>query len=81
MELMAAGKPVVGTNIRGIRDLIIDGKNGYIVPVGDAVATADQIEKFIDDKSLLYTFGKQALQEVEKYKMDVVLEQLKPIIG
>ena len=33
MELMACGKPVIGTNIRGIRDLIKDALNGYLVEV------------------------------------------------
>ena len=39
MELMAFGKPVVGTNIRGIRDLIDEGKNGYLVQVDDYMQT------------------------------------------
>lgn len=36
MEAMAAGKPVIGTEVRGIRDLVVDGRTGFLVPPGDA---------------------------------------------
>ena len=35
MELMACKKPVIGTNIRGVRDLIQDNINGFLVGVGE----------------------------------------------
>ena len=35
MEGMAAGKPIVATNVRGSRDLVEDGGNGFLVPVDD----------------------------------------------
>lgn len=57
MELMACGKPVIGTNIRGIRDLVIDGETGFLVPVGDAVTTANCIEKLMSNAELVSVMG------------------------
>lgn len=80
MELMASGRPVIGTNIRGIRDLVIDGETGYLVPVGDALATADCIERLMDDAKLVRVMGVRALEEVEKYNVESVVEDLKKIL-
>ena len=80
MELMACGKPVIGTNIRGIRDLVIDGETGFLVPVGDAVSTADCIEKLMSDAELVSLMGVRALEEVEKYNVESVVGELKKIL-
>ena len=80
MELMACGKPVIGTNIRGIRDLVIDGETGFLVPVGDAVTTANCIEKLMSDAELVSVMGVRALEEVEKYNVESVVGELKKIL-
>ncbi|MDB8558395.1 NeuD/PglB/VioB family sugar acetyltransferase [Turicibacter sanguinis] len=80
MELMACGKPVIGTNIRGIRDLVIDGETGFLVPVGDAVTTADCIEKLMSDAELVSVMGVRALEEVEKYNVESVVGELQKIL-
>lgn len=80
MELMACGKPVIGTNIRGIRDLVIDGETGFLVPVGDAVSTADCIEKLMSNAELVSVMGVRALEEVEKYNVESVVGELKKIL-
>ena len=43
LEAMAAGLPVVGFDVRGTRDIVVDGETGYLVPFGDiqSVATND----------------------------------------
>ena len=80
MELMACGKPVIGTNIRGIRDLVIDGETGFLVPVGDAVTTAECIEKLMSDAELVSVMGVRALEEVEKYNVESVIGELKKLL-
>jgi glycosyltransferase involved in cell wall biosynthesis len=42
-EYMAAGKPVVATDTGGVRELIRDGKEGFLVGAGDVQALADKI--------------------------------------
>jgi glycosyltransferase involved in cell wall biosynthesis len=40
---MAAGRPVVATDLGGCRELIVDGVTGCLVPVGDPGAMAERI--------------------------------------
>lgn len=43
VEANACGKPVVSTATTGAKEIIKDGVNGYLVPIGDAQALADKI--------------------------------------
>ena len=43
VEAMIAGRPVVGTDVVGIRDVISDGETGLLVPFGDAGALAQAL--------------------------------------
>ena len=47
-EALACGLPAVVTPHTGARDFILDGKNGYVVPIRDAAAAADAIQKAAD---------------------------------
>ena len=76
MELMSCKKPVIGTNIRGIRDLIKDGMNGYLVKVGDSEDTANKIEKIYKDSKLLSDMSSNAYEMIQDYGIDVVLDDL-----
>lgn len=79
MELMACKKPVIGTDIRGIRDLVQDGVNGYLVKVGDIKGTADSIEKIYIDKNLLDNMSSNAYESIQIYSVDKVVNQLQVI--
>ncbi|MEM3137472.1 MAG: glycosyltransferase [Thermofilaceae archaeon] len=50
-EALASGKPVIGSNVGGIKDQIIDGFNGFLVPPRDSQAIAERILYFIDNPS------------------------------
>jgi glycosyltransferase involved in cell wall biosynthesis len=52
IEAMAAGVPVIGTNVPGICDVIEDGVSGLLVPPRDPRALANAIEKILNDRSL-----------------------------
>lgn len=52
MEAMAAGKPVVASNIGGVNELILDGESGYLVPPGDTHALARAINNIISNPVL-----------------------------
>ncbi|MCE6958615.1 glycosyltransferase [Cereibacter sphaeroides] len=45
MEAMAAGRPVIGTMVAGVPELVLPGETGHLVPAGDAQALAAAIER------------------------------------
>lgn len=68
-EAMAIGLPSISTDCKtGPRDLIDDGKNGFLVPVGDAKALADRIEKvFSMTEQEKRELGENAREKIIKY--------------
>ncbi|HUT04552.1 MAG TPA: glycosyltransferase [bacterium] len=56
-ESMAAGVPVVATEVGGIRELIDDGENGFIVPSGDVDAMIEKVKLLLDSAELRRKIG------------------------
>jgi glycosyltransferase involved in cell wall biosynthesis len=52
MEAMAAGKPVIASDIGGVNELVRNGETGYLVPPGDTHALARGINSLIADPAL-----------------------------
>jgi len=48
IEAQAAGVPVVATQVGGIRETVVEGETGFLVPVGDAQALAERISWCLD---------------------------------
>ena len=47
VEAMAAGRPIVATNVGGVPDAVRDGENGLLVPPGDPAAFAAALEQLL----------------------------------
>ncbi len=57
LEAMASGVPVVGTEVRGIRDVIVEGKTGYLVPLGDDQAVVRRSIELLGDLDCYRSFA------------------------
>jgi len=66
LEAMAGAKPIVATDIAGVRELIDAEKEGLLYPAGDVQALCQRIERLIQNKELAQTLGKNARKKVEK---------------
>lgn len=60
IEAEAIGRPVVTTDSVGCRDTVVDGKNGFMIPIKDSEALATALKKLIDNPELRQTMGKNA---------------------
>jgi glycosyltransferase involved in cell wall biosynthesis len=67
LEAMAAGLPVVATNVAGLRDVIQDGVNGFLVDAENPEAFAEGLEKLIFDVDLRCSMGRTGRRYVEKH--------------
>ena len=76
MEGMAAGKPVLGTNVRGIRDLVVDGENGFLVEVGDVEGLAEKIRLLRSNAPLCRQMGDANLEKIKPYALTNVMAAL-----
>ncbi len=65
LEAMAAGVPVVATDIPGTRELVVPGTTGYLVPVGDRAALAKNTQRLLNDAALAARLSAAARQRVE----------------
>lgn len=69
MEAMAAGLPVVCSNIRGNSDLIEYGKGGYLVSPSDVDEFAKRIKELRTDSSLRSKFVTFNQKNIQKYSL------------
>jgi len=75
LEAMAAGKPVVATNLGGSVEMLIDRETGFLVPHDDAEYAAKCIQLLIDSPRLREQMGKRGKARVqEKFSLDSYLE-------
>jgi len=66
IEGMAAGKPIVATNIDGNVELVKDGENGFIVPPKEPQLFAEALLKLVQDEGLRGRMGQAARKFVEE---------------
>lgn len=73
VEAMAAGLPIIATEVGGNPDLINHEQNGLLVPTGDEKAMADAILKVLKDTKLARSLGEAARQ---KFESEYTLEKM-----
>lgn len=66
MEAMAAGIPVVATDVAGTRDLVLPGETGYLVPLGDRAALAKHTNDLLNNPELARRLGEAGKQRMLK---------------
>jgi glycosyltransferase involved in cell wall biosynthesis len=66
LEAMSAGLPIVSTDVGGVREAIIDGQHGALVPPADADALARAVARMLDDPSQSARLGAAARRRVEE---------------
>jgi glycosyltransferase involved in cell wall biosynthesis len=70
LEAAACGTPVVASNSPGIRESVIDGRTGFLVPHGDIDALATALGRFAADPELVRTMGADGRQFAEGFTWD-----------
>ena len=67
LEGAAAVRPLIGTDVPGIDSIIVDGKNGLLVPVGDVEALVKAITTLKEDRKLGEQMGQSGRKLGEQY--------------
>jgi glycosyltransferase involved in cell wall biosynthesis len=66
MEAAAMGLPIVTNDVRGCRQVVTDGVNGVLTPVGDAAALAAAIRRLGDDGRLRVAMGEAGRERARR---------------
>ncbi|MGC1274777.1 MAG: glycosyltransferase [Planctomycetaceae bacterium] len=67
LEAMAAGVPVIATDIPANRELVQDGRTGYLVGLGDSPAFAQYADRLLADRTLAAGLGHAAREYVTEH--------------
>lgn len=80
LEAMAAGLPVVATNVTGIAETVVSGETGYIVPVGDSEALANALLNVLADDNKAVSMGIAGRSRVVSlFSLDKMLREIEMI--
>lgn len=66
LEAMACEKPVIATGVDAYREVVIDKKNGFIIPPGNPQALAEAILKLLKNAELAKEMGRASRKRVEE---------------
>jgi len=76
LEAMSMGRPILTTDARGCRETVINGENGFLVPVGDFKETAARMIE-LTDPSLRESMGKKSRAYcVNKFDVNIVNKKI-----
>ena len=79
IEAMSFGLPCVVSDVRGNRDLIVDGKGGFVVETENESMFADKIQSLSKNQEMRKQFADFNKEESKKYTIESVKKQLEEI--
>lgn len=82
LEYMAAGLPVVATNVGGAAEAIVDGETGFLVESDDSDALAARLVSLLSDEKLAVDFGSRGRAKVvAEFSLDAQLAKTLKLYG
>jgi glycosyltransferase involved in cell wall biosynthesis len=73
LEAMAMGRPIITTDSPGCRETVVDGENGFLVPVKDPLSLSKSMLRFIENPTLIEQMGKISREiAIKKYDVNKV---------
>lgn len=80
VEAMATGKPVIASNLPGVRTVVDDGINGFLVEPRNVDDLASKIQYLIENEDIRKKFGREGRKKVEeKYSWGKIVKKLEKL--
>ena len=77
LEAMATGRAVITTDAPGCKETIVDGENGFLIPVKDVDALCEKMKQFIRHPELAQTMGFAGRKMAESlFDVNIVNQQI-----
>ena len=80
LEAQACGKPVIASNLPGVRTVLKNGETGFLFKVGNAEDLAKKLVYILENESVKLRMGEQARKYMEeKYDIKLISQHLEEI--
>jgi glycosyltransferase involved in cell wall biosynthesis/predicted O-methyltransferase YrrM len=80
IEAMAAGLPVIASDIGPVREIINDSENGILVPMKDPAALRSAIKRLIKDQDLMKRLGEEGRRTcLERFSLEKAINKIEAI--
>lgn len=76
LEAMAAGLPIVASNIAGYRTVLTEGREGWLTPPGDPEAIVHALGRLLDQPRLRQTMGQQGRVTASRYDWEHLADEI-----
>lgn len=80
LEAVCVGLPVISTDVSGARDLITEGVNGYIVPVGNERALTLALSSMLSSPEKMDEMGRQSKALAPRFREEQIVGQWEELI-
>lgn len=80
LEALASGLPLVVTHVGGVEQFVINGENGFIVPVGDQHALENALFSLADDCQRRISFSKRSREIAAFFSWDITTAKIASIV-
>jgi glycosyltransferase involved in cell wall biosynthesis len=80
VEALAVGTPVISTDVGGVGEVVRDGVNGLLVPIGDVDALAAAIRRYVEDAELQARLRAATGESLDAFSPDVLYGRLEGIL-
>jgi hypothetical protein len=76
LEALSSGTPIVGTSTGGMKEYVVTGESGTIIPAGDVAALTAALTELLNDKTKRESYGKAArLRALELFSREITAQK------
>lgn len=78
-EAMAMGKPIVSTNVDGLKEVLEDGRNALMVPPKEPSLLAEKILFLLENEEVARSLGEQAREDSKRYHINLTVRKFEEL--
>jgi glycosyltransferase involved in cell wall biosynthesis len=80
VEAAACGTPSVASDAPGLRESVLDGRTGFLVPHGDVGAWTAALRRLIENEKLRETMGARAIEHAGSFTWEATAAEIEDIL-